>query len=344
MKNKKIIIGIIAGVVLLAGGVVAWQIISKKKAEEKRIKDNTVVLESEGYDFGVKMLAWKDKFWTEIENEDTPRYPELKIADREKTVKINVELKKVSDSGRANMLEHAKKKESFVEIKADEKSGSLGGYASLDAFGMIVRLDVEKEKEYTKVLEMIVKDANDAKNSKVAFEKPEVQDLIKSVRKTDYKAPQKDYVSDYKELYKVKKIDANFKGFEVKQESSDTGRIEIVAKKDKDTEISVGFYIKSMKKNLDQVISEDYFVKKGDRKYSEEFTFEGGKGKATVPKDALFGSKAVKYYFEKDGAIFSGYADYPKGEEYRTIAGELVMTILKNIQVDVERVKKKVTY
>lgn len=340
MKDKKVIIGVVAGLVLLfVGGFFTWQFM-QNKAKEEKLKQDTAIYEVPGYDLALTALLPRDKYNYEIGNKEKPRYPTLEAKDRDGSFAIKMSVVRYSESGRSGLYSLAKeKREDFKDIEKDEKTGSLAGYSFKESYGpMMVRLDLgEKDKKY-RILEVTVRDIKDVKNSKALFEKEEVQNVLKSIRiKEDYKAPEIDYIADSKDLVKIKRIADEIGGYKVKQENVNELTVNFKATKErKDIEISL--YPETATKPMDTVIAENYFVKNGNRDYKNQAEIAGVKVRSTDAKDGVFDNeKEVKMFFEKDGVVFSGGIEYY--EDDVDSAMEMLTQIFNNMSVDKERMK-----
>lgn len=337
MKKNKIILIIIALLVLLGGGLAFWQISKNKQAEEKR-KADTIVLETEGYNVSASFLAPTEIFNREIDD-SLPRYPKAMLKDSEDTYGISVNIDSYSKITADSYLESAKKRSEFTEISADEQAGSLGGYAFEDSSGAFtVRLFLgEKDSRHLYLISYLRAKNKDGLKAKEVYDKSEVQDLLRSARADlTYQAPERDYISDAKEVLKIKKLESNLDDFELTQESSNSTILVITGKKS-----SYGLYFSIMasaqKTDMDTQISMDSDVKSGKYTYLEAVDYSGAKVRLALPEKIGTLLEVIHFYAEKDGVIMRGKVQYPVAN--KETGKKLLDKVFENLSVDPSRIK-----
>lgn len=121
-------------------------------------------------------------------------------------------------------------------------------------------------------MELRIDNSKSDGNGKEIYNKPEVQQLLKSIRvKSDYQAPEHDYITDSSGVMKIKKIASEINGWKIKQQHSISQWIELEAKKDDVAKkpMKVALKIRSTKHNLEEVMAEDGSIKRGDYVYDQ---------------------------------------------------------------------------
>lgn len=340
MKQKNIIIIAVVAVVFLSGGFLLWKN-QQKRTEEARIAANTINYEVEAYNLAMTILAPKEQFESQIDNTKYPLMPILKITDKNKAYTIEGRVAKYSQSAYDGLVRVAKKDDRFSELVADDKLGNVPGVGYQNAMQYFVFLNVLKRDKDLYFLELRINNSKNDGDDKEIYDKPEVQNLLKSVRaKSDYKAPERDYIIEDRGAIKIKKIANDINGLKIKQQSSTGNRIELTATKDNDTKLAarISFHIASAKLGLDEVMANDYNIKKGSFVYDQTFKIAETDVKATSVNNKTGGIKTFFLFFAKDGVVFQGMASYLP--ENKADFDTMFESVIKNLSVDKERAKK----
>lgn len=181
-------------------------------------------------------------------------------------------------------------------------------------------------------------------NGKEIYNKPEVQQLLKSIRvKSDYQAPEHDYITDSSGVMKIKKIASEINGWKIKQQHLTSQWVELEAKKDDVAKkpMKVALKIRSTKHNLEEVMAEDGSIKRGDHVYDQTVKIGDAELKTTSVDKQASSSRSFLLYLFKEGVVFEGMDSYPV--DHKADFDVMFESVIKNLSVDKERANKYYT-
>lgn len=342
MKNKKIIIAIVAVFLVLAGALSVW-LLTKKKADK-----SLVTFAVDGYNIATTMRLPKEKFTYEINTKESEMFPSMLIQDNAKTYNLKLRLRKLTDGGKQSELKSAKK-EGFAEEAANDKTKSPARYTFKSTWSeRTVRFDLLKRDGLNYMLDMEIENDADVRKVEDVYNNKDVQDLIKSVRlKANYQATERDYITDRENLMKIKKLANEIDGYKIEQKSSENNKLTMTAVKEidgsdgkskKKVGASVEVTVVTRHKNIDAAIADDYFVKKGTRQYNQSANYAGLTFKHNQPEKFALYDHTFFFYAQKDHAVLNGSFEYSRPED-KAIFDKLAEAMFNNLTLNEVKIK-----